>query len=196
MCGIISAMTEAVSLAGRLLVATPALTDPNFDRAVVLLIDHDAEGTLGVVLNRPTGVEVGAVLEAWGELAGAPAVVFQGGPVALDSALGLAVVPGEWPSGEFLGWRRVHGAIGLVDLEAPPELLAPELGSLRIFAGYAGWAPGQLEDELLEGTWYLVESEPGDVSSPDPERLWRSVLRRQRGELALVATYPDDPSLN
>jgi putative transcriptional regulator len=95
-----------------------------------------------------------------------------------------------------LGWRRVHGAIGLVDLEAPPELLASALGSLRIFAGYAGWGPGQLEDELVEGAWYVVESEPGDVSSPSPERLWREVLRRQRNELAMVATYPDDPSLN
>ena len=93
-------------------------------------------------------------------------------------------------------WRRVHGAIGLVDLEAPPELLAAELGSLRIFAGYAGWGPGQLEKELSEGAWYVVESEPGDVSSPSPERLWRSVLRRQRSELAMVATYPDDASLN
>ncbi|GAA1903492.1 YqgE/AlgH family protein [Streptantibioticus ferralitis] len=192
-------MTEVSSLTGRLLVATPALADPNFDRAVVLLLDHDEEGTLGVVLNRPTPVGVGDVLEAWAQLAGAPQVVFQGGPVSLDSALGLAVVPGEareGEEGEPLGWRRVHGAIGLVDLEAPPELLAAELGSLRIFAGYSGWGPGQLEDELVEGAWYVVESEPGDVSSPDPERLWRSVLRRQRNELAMVATYPDDPSLN
>jgi putative transcriptional regulator len=192
-------MTEVSSLTGRLLVATPALADPNFDRAVVLLLDHDEEGSLGVVLNRPTPVGVGDVLEPWAQLAGIPQVVFQGGPVSLDSALGLAVVPGEahdGADGEPLGWRRVHGAIGLVDLEAPPELLAAELGSLRIFAGYAGWGPGQLEDELVEGAWYVVESEPGDVSSPDPERLWRSVLRRQRNELAMVATYPDDPSLN
>ncbi len=192
-------MTEVSSLTGRLLVASPALSDPNFDRAVVLLLDHDDEGTLGVVLNRPTEVGVGDVLEPWAGLAGAPQVVFQGGPVSLDSALGLAVVPGEsrgdGQSGP-LGWRRVHGAIGLVDLEAPPELLAAELGSLRIFAGYAGWRPGQLEEEVGEGAWYVVESEPGDVSSPDPERLWRSVLRRQRSELAMVATYPDDPSLN
>ncbi|MFD9908249.1 YqgE/AlgH family protein [Streptomyces sp. NPDC059063] len=186
-------MTEVSSLTGRLLVATPALSDPNFDRAVVLLLDHDEEGSLGVVLNRPTPVEVADILEGWGDLAGAPGVVFQGGPVSLDSALGVAVIPGdEGP----LGWRRVHGAIGLVDLEAPPELLASALGSLRIFAGYAGWGPGQLEDELVEGAWYVVESEPGDVSSPDPERLWRAVLRRQRSELAMVATYPDDPSLN
>ncbi|UUN27165.1 YqgE/AlgH family protein [Streptomyces sp. FIT100] len=186
-------MTEVSSLTGRLLVATPALADPNFDRAVVLLLDHDEEGSLGVVLNRPTPVGVGDILEPWAGLAGEPGVVFQGGPVSLDSALGLAVIPGdEGP----LGWRRVYGAIGLVDLEAPPELLAAALGSLRIFAGYAGWGPGQLEDELGEGAWYVVESEPGDVSSPSPENLWRAVLRRQRNELAMVATYPDDPSLN
>lgn len=199
-------MTEVSSLTGRLLVATPALSDPNFDRAVVLLLDHDEEGSLGVVLNRPTPVGVGDILEGWGELAGAPGVVFQGGPVSLDSALGVAVIPGDEGAparsrrrpgrDDPVGFRRVHGAIGLVDLEAPPELLAAALGSLRIFAGYAGWGPGQLEDELVEGAWYVVESEPGDVSSPDPERLWRSVLRRQRSELAMVATYPDDPSLN
>ncbi|MEU5522362.1 YqgE/AlgH family protein [Streptomyces sp. NPDC093250] len=190
-------MTEVSSLTGRLLVATPALADPNFDRAVVLLLDHDEEGSLGVVLNRPTPVDVGDILEGWAALTGEPGVVFQGGPVSLDSALGVAVVPGG-AAGESapLGWRRVHGAIGLVDLEAPPELLATVLGSLRIFAGYAGWGPGQLEDELVDGAWYVVESEPGDVSSPAPERLWREVLRRQRNELAMVATYPDDPSLN
>ncbi|ALU94113.1 YqgE/AlgH family protein [Streptomyces rubiginosohelvolus] len=186
-------MTEVSSLTGRLLVAAPALTDPNFDRAVVLLLDHDEEGSLGVVLNRPTPVGVGDILASWAALTGEPDVVFQGGPVSLDSALGVAVIPGdEGP----LGWRRVHGAIGLVDLETPPELLGPALGSLRIFAGYAGWGPGQLEGELSEGAWYVVESEPGDVSSPRPEQLWRAVLRRQRSELAMIATYPDDPSLN
>jgi putative transcriptional regulator len=192
-------MTEVSSLTGRLLVATPALADPNFDRAVVLLLDHDEQGSLGVVLNRPTPVGVGDVLAPWAALAGEPGVVFQGGPVSLDSALALAVVPGEDRPGhpaDPLGWRRVHGAIGLVDLEAPPELLAAELGSLRVFAGYAGWGPGQLEDELTEGAWWVVDSEPGDVSAPDPEGLWRAVLRRQRSELAMVATYPDDPSLN
>ncbi|OIV37426.1 hypothetical protein BIV57_11185 [Mangrovactinospora gilvigrisea] len=186
-------MTEVASLTGRLLVATPVLADPNFDRAVVLLLDHDDEGSLGVVLNRPTQVDVSDVLAQWANLAGRPPVVFQGGPVGLDSALGLAAVPGE---SEPMGWRRVHGAIGLVDLDVPPELLASEVGGLRIFAGYAGWAPGQLEEELAEGAWYVVESEPGDAFSPDPSRLWRAVLRRQRNELAMVATYPDDPSMN
>lgn len=212
-------MTEASSLTGQLLVATPVLADPNFDRAVVLLLDHDDEGSLGVVLNKPTPVGVGDILEAWAGFAGEPGVIFQGGPVSPDAALGVAVVPAsqgvadggsgapgpkglrvpgdeEDSSDGPLGWRRVHGAIGLVDLEAPPELLAPELGALRIFAGYAGWGPGQLEAELSDGAWYVVDSEPGDISSPAPEGLWRAVLRRQRSELALVATYPDDPSLN
>lgn len=206
MCGIMSGMTEVSSLTGRLLVASPALADPNFDRAVVLLIDHDDEGSLGVVLNRPTPVGVRDILLPWAGLAGDPDVVFQGGPVSLDSALGVAVIPGdEGPSpgsrprshrGDPLGFRRVYGAIGLVDLEAPPELLAAALGSLRIFAGYSGWGPGQLEEELKSGAWYVVESEPGDVSSPEPEGLWRAVLRRQRSKLAMIATYPDDPSLN
>src|SRR5437879_9313064 len=129
-----STMTEVSALTGRLLVATPKLADPNFDRAVVLLLDHDQKGSVGVVLNRPSPVGVGDVLEPWAALAGTPPVVFQGGPVELDSALGLAVVPGEQAAdgdAGLLGWRRVHGAIGLVDLEAPPELLAAELGSLR-----------------------------------------------------------------
>ncbi|MET7637646.1 YqgE/AlgH family protein [Streptomyces sp. NPDC005438] len=191
-------MTEASSLTGRLLVATPALADPNFARAVVLLLDHDEEGSLGVVLNRPTPVNVQDILEPWAALAGEPGVVFQGGPVSLESALGVAVVPsgGGEPDSGPLGWRRVSGAIGLIDLDAPPALLAGELGSLRIFAGYAGWGAGQLEDEVEEGAWYVVDVEPGDVSCPAPQLLWRSVLRRQRSELALVATYPDDPSLN
>ncbi|MFB9522471.1 MULTISPECIES: YqgE/AlgH family protein [Streptomyces] len=198
-------MTEVSSLTGRLLVATPALADPNFDRAVVLVIDHDDQGSLGVVLNRPTAVGVEEILAPWAGLAGAPGVVFRGGPVSQDSALGVAVVPGAdpagaragaWAGGGPMGWRRVHGAIGLVDLDAPPELLGAALGSLRIFAGYAGWGPGQLEEELGEGAWYVVESEPGDVSSPRPEGLWREVLRRQRSGLAMIATYPDDPSLN
>jgi putative transcriptional regulator len=182
-----------VALTGRLLVATPALADPNFDRTVVLLLDHDEEGSLGVVVNRPTPVDVTDVLPPWSDLATAPGVVFQGGPVALDSALGLATVPG---GAEPLGWRRVYGGVGLVDLDAPPEVLAAELASLRIFAGYAGWGPGQLEAELADGAWYVVDSEPGDAFSPNPEGLWRAVLRRQPGSLALVATYPDDPSMN
>jgi putative transcriptional regulator len=184
---------------GRLLVATPQLEDPNFRRSVVLVVEHDeVEGTLGVVLNRPTEVPVDRVLPPWAELATGPSVVFQGGPVALDSALALARVPGE---DEPLGWRALDGdtevgRVGLVDLDAPPGLIAAEVIQLRVFAGYAGWGAGQLQSEIEEGAWYVVPGEAGDVFAGDPERLWQAVLRRQSGDLAFVATFPDDPSLN
>ncbi len=190
---------EAESLSGRLLVATPLLGDPNFRRTVSLIVeDEPEEGTLGVVLNRPTEVQVGQVLESWTELVTGPTVVFKGGPVAPNSALALALARGE---DEPLGWRSLDGSnlmsrIGLVDLEAPPELLAGGITSLRVFAGYAGWGPGQLRAEIEEGAWYVLAGEPSDAFLGEPERLWGAVLRRQGGDFAIVATYPDDPMLN
>ncbi|MBG0812990.1 YqgE/AlgH family protein [Planomonospora sp. ID82291] len=192
-------MAEAIYVGG-LLVATPQLEDPNFRRSVVLILEHDIDGgTLGVVLNRPSDVSVTQVLPSWDALVTGPPVLFQGGPVQTDSALALAAVPsGQEP----LGWRRLHtGAaavsrLGTVDLDAPPEILAGEIAQMRIFAGYAGWTGGQLEAEIGEGAWYVVDAEPGDTFHAAPETLWRAVLRRQRGELAYVATCPDDPSMN
>jgi putative transcriptional regulator len=185
--------------AGRLLVATPLLGDPNFKRAVVLIVEHEeVEGTLGVVLNRPTAIGVGQVLEQWTELTTEPSVVFRGGPVAPNSALALALIPGKE---EPVGWRALDGApslarLGLLDLDTPPGLLATAITSLRVYAGYAGWSPGQLEAEIEEGAWYVLSAEPGDVFVADPGMLWRQVLRRQDGDLAFVATYPDDPTMN
>ena len=190
---------EAESLSGRLLVATPLLGDPNFRRTVILIVeDEPEEGTLGVVLNRPTEVQVGQVLESWTDLVTGPTVVFKGGPVSPNSALALALTRGE---DEPLGWRSLDGSnimsrIGLVDLEAPPELLAGGITSLRVFAGYAGWGPGQLRAEIEEGAWYVLAGEPTDAFLAEPERLWGAVLRRQGGDFAIVATYPDDPMLN
>jgi putative transcriptional regulator len=191
---------EEESLAGRLLVATPLLGDPNFRRSVVLVVeDEPGEGTLGVVLNRPTETPVRQVLESWTDLVTGPSVVFRGGPVSPNSALGLAIVPGE--DDEPVGWRALDGIalrsrLGLVDLDAPPQLLAGGIASLRVFAGYAGWGPGQVQAEIEEGAWYVLPAEPADAFAAEPERLWQVVLRRAGGTLALVATYPDDPALN
>ena len=187
------------ALAGRLLVATPMLGDPNFRRTVVLVVEHETEqGTLGVVLNRPTKVPVGQVLEPWSELATDPSVVFNGGPVSPNSALAIAHVPG---TDEPVGWHPLDGApavarLGLVDLDAPPGLLAAAIVSLRVYAGYAGWSAGQLKGEIEEGAWYVLPAQPGDVFAAEPGELWRQVLRRQQDDLAFVATYPDDPTLN
>jgi len=100
-----------------------------------------------------------------------------------------------------LGWRALDGVptgarLGLVDLDAPPEVLAAEVTEFRVFAGYAGWGAGQLRSEIEEGAWFVLAGEPNDVFIDDPEQLWRQVLRRQGGDLALVATFPDDPGLN
>jgi putative transcriptional regulator len=185
--------------AGRLLVATPLLGDPNFKRAVVLIVEHEeVQGTLGVVLNRPTTIAVDQVLDQWTELTTEPSVLFRGGPVAPNSALALALIPG---TDEPVGWRALDGApalarLGLLDLDTPPRLLATAISGLRVYAGYAGWSPGQLEGEISEGAWYVLPAQPGDVFAADPDLLWRQVLRRQEGDLAFVATYPDDPTLN
>lgn len=184
------------ALTGRLLVATPQLEHEQFRRTVVLLLDHGEDGALGVVVNRPTDVDVDAVLPAWQPFVTVPGRLFQGGPVALDSALGVVAVPGDATAEEPLGVRRVVGSLGLVDLDTPPEVVVPEVSGLRIFAGYAGWGPGQLEAEIVTGSWYVVESEPRDAFSDRPEDLWAEVLRRQGGDLALVASFPDDPAMN
>lgn len=181
-------------LTGRLLVATPLLEEPTFRRAVVLLLDHGDDGALGIVVNRPLEVDVSTVLPAWQPHVTRPGRLFQGGPVALDSALGVVAVPGD--DDEPVGVRRIIGALGLIDLDTPPEVVAGGVAGLRIFAGYAGWSPGQLEGEIREGSWYVVDAESRDAFTDRPETLWREVLRRQRGDLAFVSTYPDDPGRN
>ncbi len=90
----------------------------------------------------------------------------------------------------------MHGSIGLVDLDAPAEVIAGEISAMRVFAGYAGWGSDQLEDEIDEGAWFVVDALPADLTATDPERLWERVLRRQPPALAVVATFPEDPSLN
>ena len=181
------------SLTGRLLVATPALDDPNFVRTVILLLDHDDDGALGLVLNRASEVEVLRAVEPWADLAAGPAVVFGGGPVEPDAVVALGRSrPGRLPDQV----EHVVADVRLIDLSADPKLVAAEVSQIRIFAGYAGWAPGQLEAEIEAGAWFAVEATAEDVLTTDPERLWRRVLRRQSGELALFATFPMDPSQN
>jgi putative transcriptional regulator len=188
-------MSGADLMTGRLLVATPKLDDPNFARTVVLLLDHDEDGALGVIISRPTTVPVADVLPAWSELVTGPDVLFSGGPVATDSALAVAVLDG-YEDDAPVGWRPLYPGAGLVDLDAPPELLAGVLTGMRVFAGYAGWGPGQLENEVAEGAWYVVPAETDDLLCADAETLWRRVLRRQPGELAFVHTCPLDPTQN
>jgi putative transcriptional regulator len=186
---------ETPSYAGRLLVASPSLRDPNFARTVVLILDHDHTGTLGVVLNRPLEVEVREVLPDWTGDVSEPSSLFGGGPVATDSALAIGVLTSAGDDAP-LGWRAMYGRVGLVDLDTPVEVLTGALTGLRIFAGYAGWSPGQLEDEIAEGSWLVVDGADDDLMTESPVDLWSQVLRRQPGNVRLLATCPEDPSQN
>lgn len=168
--------------AGALLVAAPSIVDPNFSRTVVQLINHDDSGSLGVVINRldkHPDITLTAALGDWLALSAAPGAVFLGGPVAPDSFLCLAT--------DGTGVRSVD-----IAHEDPGDVIGP----WRVFRGYSGWAPGQLEDELRGAGWYVVASETGDMFAPEPERLWRDVLSRQTGPVRRFADFPEDPLLN
>lgn len=180
--------------AGMLLIAAPELDDPNFAETVILLLDSDEDGALGVVVNQPSPVLVADVLEGWRDVVTDPDVLFRGGPVSTDGALGLGS-PRD-PEALPVGYREVVPGLGVVDLDTPLELLADGLAAMRIFVGYAGWGPGQLEDEIAEGSWYVVAGRTDDAFADDPHELRRDVLRRQPGSLAWVSTRPADPGLN
>lgn len=189
----------ADSTARRLLVSVPTLPDPNFFRSVVFVIEHTHDGALGVVLNQPTETRVDAVLEAWAPYAAAPAVAFVGGPVQQHEAvIGFARVADLDP-GDGEAWQPLLGRVGTVDLGRDPLDARGDLEAVRVFAGYSGWGPGQLEGELEAGGWFVVDALPDDLLTSDPAGLWRTVLRRQRGDLAVAANYPllgDGPATN
>lgn len=175
--------------------ATPPLDDPNFDRTVIYVIEHHTDGALGVVINRPTGEPLHAPLDRWEELQAQPGSVFRGGPVEPDAmiALALAKRPMHETTEEL---APVSGLVVSADLTTDPAFVAGQLDAVRVFRGYAGWGPGQLESEIEAGAWLVLDAEPGDVFATQPDELWRTVLRRQGGRLAWLATAPDDLSAN
>ncbi len=183
--------------AGRLLVASPLLPDPNFDRTVILLLAYNEEGALGLVLNRPSQTLLAAPLPRWETLAADPPVVFVGGPVQHQAVICLARSSGTPEAAEpQVGWRPVTPDVGTLDLDSDPDVFHTSVSQVRVFAGYAGWSAAQLENEIEAGAWWVVDAEAGDAFSAEPDELWKRVLRRQRGSLALVASFPDDPTMN
>jgi putative transcriptional regulator len=179
------------SLRSQLLVASPQLGDPNFARTVVLITEHNDEGAMGVILNRPATTTVSDAAPELENLVEAGDDVFVGGPVQPSSVIVLA----EWDEPDEVAVPIFDG-IGFVGANSDPEELARTVNRARVFAGFAGWAPGQLESEIERDDWILEPALPEDVFSADPEQLWSEVLERKGGEYALVARMPLDPSLN
>lgn len=176
------------SLRGSLLIAAPQLLDPNFRRTVVLVADHGDEGAMGVILNRPSGMTVSDAAPDLEPLVGPDAPIYAGGPVQPSSGVVLAeVAEADEP---------VFGDVVLVPGLGELADVIDGAGSVRVFAGYAGWAPGQLDDELSRDDWIVAPAEASDVFSEEPETLWGTVLERKGGRYALLARMPEDPSQN
>lgn len=185
-------MTMSDSFRGRLLVAAPSMLDPNFHRTVIFVLEHSEEGALGVVVNRPSELPVRGTIDEWAHLAAEPPVVFVGGPVASSAIIAVAHVRLDDVDDQ---WTPLVGSLGTVDLEVAPEL-TPGVNRVRLFAGYAGWAPNQLDAEVDENAWYVVDLLPEDPFSDDPAELWWEILDRQGGELGRLRHYPRRASDN
>lgn len=157
------------------------------------MLQHDEAGAHGLVLNKPLGTDISSILPDWQQYLSSPELLFQGGPVGLDTALGLASLPAD---DQVEGVVAVFGSVGVVDLDHEAAVIGPAVARFRVFAGYAGWGPGQLESELERDAWYVVDAEVGDVFTDEPEGLWSRVLARQPGSVAWAASFPDDPRWN
>lgn len=179
---------------GDLLVSSAMLSDGVFDQSVVLVLDSDSDGALGVILNEVSQTTLDSVLPDWVPAVSEPKLLFHGGPVSPNGAICLASVAER--DEEPPGWRRLFDRVGLLHLDTPIEIVAGAYADLRIFAGYAGWAPGQLAGELAARMWHVVPSQYDDVFGRHPSDLWRRVLRRQPNELAFFATWVEDPEWN
>ncbi len=179
-------------LTGRLLVAGPTLLDPNFFRSVVLLCDHDDNGAMGVIINRPTDIDPGEYVPIWSGYLAAPPVVFVGGPVQRETAIGLGRRP-VGSGGE--GWMHVAHEAGLFDVSRTPADY-PGISAVRVFSGYSGWTAGQLEAEVESGDWIVAATHPDDPFDTEPARLWQAVLRRQPGSVAMLSTFTANPRWN
>jgi putative transcriptional regulator len=173
------------SLNGKLLIASPSMPD-YFHRTVILVVEHNEQGAFGLVLNRPSETTVGEASPELAELIGDEHLLHVGGPVQPNAVTAI----GEYPD-PAEATKLIVGTVGMVDLDAPPELYR-----LRVFAGYAGWGPGQLDEELGREDWIVEPARADDVFADEPEALWASVLMRKGGQYALLARMPDDPSLN
>jgi len=179
------------SLRGRLLIASPVLVDPNFARTVILITEHTEEGAMGVVLNRPSPASVGEAVPELSGLAGEESLVHVGGPVQGDALIVLAEFRDRSAAATI-----VVADVGLVSADVGTEELEAATRRARVFAGYAGWGPGQLESELEEEAWIVEAPVPGELFAEDADGLWSAVLARKGGRYALLARMPADPSVN
>jgi putative transcriptional regulator len=179
------------SLKGKLLLASPTLLDPNFARTVVLIAEHTEEGAMGLVLNRPATTTVAESAPELEELVEASEPIYIGGPVQPSSVIVLAAFDEPDAAGLL-----IDADVGFLSAEEDFATSRAATRTMRVFAGHAGWGPGQLDEELEREDWIVEPPRPGELFSADAEELWSEVLTRKGGAFALVARMPLDPSVN
>jgi putative transcriptional regulator len=177
------------SLQGKLLVSSPALIDPNFRKTVVLIAHHDEDGAMGLVLSHPSDVLAMVAVPSLDGLPGAEQPVFVGGPVQPEAFMVIAEFDDVGDAA-----APIMDGLGFMPADAEPHALA--IRRMRLFAGYSGWGIGQLEAELAESSWIVVDAVPDDAFAGDPDELWRTVLHRKGGSFSLMENMPLDPGLN
>ncbi len=166
--------------------------DQNFERSVVLIIDHSRSGAVGLVLNRATETTTEELLPDWFTHANPIPEIFKGGPVEPNSCLALGRFLGETSNGHHF----VFANVGIIDLSSDPKMLPDAVSEVKVFSGYSGWGPMQLDSELAADAWFVVDADPFDVFSSNHHELWSIVLRRQDGPMAWLSNYPKNPKLN
>lgn len=187
-----NAMERTTPDSGMLLVAAPGMMSGDFTRSVIMLIEHSPQLTFGVNLTARSELAVFNVMPDWLPAVAKPQALYIGGPINQQSVAGLGVTrPGvnidEHPHMHRLAPRLVH-----VDMRSEPEDVVELVEGIRLFAGYAEWAPGQLEEEIEFGDWFVTPALPSDVIAPGRVDLWGDVMRRQQMPLPLFSTFPAD----
>jgi putative transcriptional regulator len=179
------------SLRGQLLVAGPQLEDPNFRRTVVLVAEHGEGGAMGLILNRPSHTVVEEAAPELGEVAEPDDIIFEGGPVQPTAVVVLAEFDAPSEAAAV-----VLEDIGFLAAESDLGDAAGVTRRSRVFAGFAGWGPGQLESELERDDWIVTPARREEIFSSDPAGLWPAVLEGRGGQYALLARMPEDPRVN
>lgn len=177
---------------GSLLISEPFLVDSCFKRSVIMLSEHDKNGTLGFILNKPTDMKLNQAVEDFPEF---DVPLYFGGPVDTETLFYIHTLgnklDGARQIAEGIYWGGDYDQLKfLVDTKQVKE------NQIRFYAGYSGWEPKQLNDEIKGQTWILTETNKQFAFYQNPRLLWSQVLKSMGNEYAMMANFPEDPQLN
>ncbi|QDZ43646.1 YqgE/AlgH family protein [Corynebacterium sp. sy039] len=187
-----NAMEKIDPAPGMLLLASPGLASDDFARSVILLLEHNEMRSFGVNLVARSDIAIGNVLPEWIDLVAKPKVLYIGGPINQQAVVGVGVTKPDVDIAQHDCLTRLANRLVHIDLHTPPQQLDDLIQEMRMFVGYAEWAPGQLAEEIECGEWYVTPALPSDVTAAGVVDVWGSIMRRQPMPLPLFSTYPEE----